>query len=62
MRLVVLYLPLLSILAIQPALAQTANGITEKDNRRLHQALQPFVVPPDLAHVELSSDAPVGND
>lgn len=62
MRLVVLYLPLLSILAVQPALAQTANGITEKDNRRLHQALQPFVVPPDLAHVELSSDAPVGND
>ena len=61
MRLVVLWLPL-CLLAIQPALAQTANGITENENRRLHQALQPFVVPPDLPHVELSSDAPVGNN
>jgi hypothetical protein len=31
-------------------------------NQRLHQALQPFAVPPDVAHVELSSDAPVGSD
>ena len=59
MRLVVLWLPL-CLLAVQPALAQTANGITENENRRLHQALQPFVVPTDLPHVELSSDAPVG--
>ena len=47
-----LLLAALRLLAIQPALAQTANGITENENRRLHQALQPFVVPTDLPHVE----------
>lgn len=52
----------LCVLAVPPAFAQSPNGVTEKENQRLHQALQPFVVPPDLAHVELSSDAPVGNN
>jgi hypothetical protein len=53
---------LLWLIAVPPSFAQTAHGITEKENQRLHQALQPFAVPPDLPHVELFSDARVGND
>jgi len=48
----------LSVLAVPYAFAQSPNGITEKENLRLHQALQSFAVPPDLPHVELFSDAP----
>jgi hypothetical protein len=46
------------ILIAVPCSFADAGGITDKENLRLHQALQPFVVPPDLSHVELSSDAP----
>jgi hypothetical protein len=44
------------------ALSPPPAASPRKKHLRLHQALQPFVVPPDLPHVELSSDAPVGND
>lgn len=62
MRLAAFCSLLLCVLAVPPAFAQSPNGITEKENQRLHQALQPFAVPPDLPHVELFSDAPVGNN
>jgi Bacterial TSP3 repeat len=61
MRLAAFCSLLLCVLAAPPAFAQSPNGITEKENQRLHQALQPFAVPPDLPHVELYSDAPVAN-
>jgi hypothetical protein len=53
---------LLPILLAVPCSLAAAGGITEKENQRLHQALQPFAMPPDVPHVELSSDAPIGND
>jgi hypothetical protein len=47
------------VAAFCPANAQ--DGISEQENQRLHEALQRFAVPADLAPRKLRSDAPVAD-
>ena len=61
MRHVSLVLLIVAAVVLPASAEDSGQGITETENTRLHQALKPFAVPPDLTHVELFSDRPSRN-